>query len=114
MFDATIMPADVIIPGYTMTRKDRNVFGGGVAVWTKSELSVAHLQELENGTHEILWVPVALGHDRKMTLGAVYRPGTSAANDLSLVEHLDQNLDNIRSTGTNIVIAGDFNVHHAE
>ena len=88
-FDATNMPADVTIPGYTTTRKDRNAFGGGVAVWTKSEFSVVHLQELENGIHEILCVSVALGHDRKMTLGAVYRPGTSAANDLSLVEHLD-------------------------
>ena len=37
----------------------------------------------------------------------------TAESDLTLIDHLDSRLDEVRQFGSNIILAGDFNVHNA-
>eukprot|EP00117_Sycon_ciliatum_P010660 scpid33236/ scgid4028/ RNA-directed DNA polymerase from mobile element jockey; Reverse transcriptase len=49
----------------------------------------------------------------KTVLGALYRPGSCAETDTSLMDYLDNTLDDVRRLGSNVIIAGDFNVHNS-
>ena len=61
----------------------------------------------------MLWLSGCRRHHDNIIIGAVYRPGSSADNDLTLIDHLDSHLDEVRQFGSNIILAGDFNVHNA-
>ena len=67
----------------------------------------------QDDCHEIFWLSVCRRHHDNIIIGAAYRPGSSAENDLTLVDHLDCHLDEVRQFGSNIILAGDFNVHNA-
>lgn len=101
---------DVSISGYSLFRRDRNCHGGGVAIRTKAELSVAHHTHLSSDHHEILWISVST-HDSSIVIGAMYRPGSCQDSDTTLIDHQDEVLDDARKHGNNIILAGDFNVH---
>ena len=93
-------------------RLDRTAQGGGVAVWIKDDIAYEHLTMLDCGNHEILWLSINLAAQKKLVLGAIYRPGSASGQDISLLEYLDANLDSVRHLGSNIILAGDFNVHN--
>ena len=105
--------AETSIAGYhPPLRLDRTAQGGGVAVWVKEELSYEHLSTINCCNHELLWLAINLHGRKKLVVGALYRPGSAPGHDTSLLEHLDACLDHARSHGSNIVLAGDFNVHN--
>ena len=93
-------------------RLDCTAQGGGVAVWIKDDIAYEHLTMLDCGNHEILWLSINLAAQKKLVLGAIYRLGSSSGQDISLLEYLDANLDSVRHLGSNIILAGDFNVHN--
>ena len=80
---------------------------------SKTELPMKHLQGQQDDSHEVLWLSICRRHHDNIIIGAVYRPGSSAENDLTLIDHLDSRLDEVRQFGSNIILAGDFNVHNA-
>ena len=47
-----------------------------------------------------------------MVVCAAYRPVSSPDDDISLLEHIDTMIPRLRPNGTQIIIAGDFNVHN--
>lgn len=100
-------------PGYGAPfRRDRTAHGGGIAVWVKATLPALIIEELSDPQHEILWVSIQLTGGRKVVLGAVYRPGSCAPGDLSLINHLDDTLPGALQHGSHLILAGDFNVHN--
>ena len=46
------------IPDYNIFRKDRQSHGGGLIVYTKSNLACIHREDLETQDTEILWLEV--------------------------------------------------------
>ena len=49
----------------------------------------------------------------KTVLGALYRSGSCAEIDTSLMDYLENTLDDVRRLGSNVIIAGDINVHNS-
>ena len=49
----------------------------------------------------------------KTVLGALYRPSSCAETDTSLMDYLDNTLDDVRRLASNVIIEGDFNVHNS-
>ena len=112
-FSQSIADSEVYIPGYTPIRRDRNANGGGIGVWIKTEMPMKQFLDQQDDSHEILWLSVCRHHHDNTIIGTVYRPGSSAENDLTLIDHLYSRLDEVRQFGSNIIPAGDFNVHNS-
>ena len=95
--------------------------GDGIGVWIMTELPMKHLLDQQDDSREILWLSVCRCHHDNIIIGAVYQPGSAAVyqpgsaaeNDLTLIDHLDSRLDEVRQFGSNIILAGDFNLHNA-
>ncbi|XP_065195441.1 uncharacterized protein LOC135826763 [Sycon ciliatum] len=47
-------------------------------------------------------------------IAALYRSGSAPEGDTSLMEYLDRTLDAARCHGTQLILAGDFNVHNTD
>ena len=108
-----VLPTDISFPGYSSPlRLDRTAHGGGVAIWVKSSLPSMLIPELMSPAHEIIWVSLQLAPGLHTVLGAVYRLGSCAPGDLTLIDHLDNILPEARHQGSHIILAGDFNVHN--
>ena len=104
--------AESTIKGFhSPLRLDRTAHGGGVAVWVRDDLAFQHLTAIDCGRHELIWLSINISSREKLVIGAVYRPGSASGHDISLLEHLDANLDHARRHGSHVLIVGDFNVH---
>ena len=90
----------------------RTAHGGGIAVWLKNGLAHQQLAQSSTGSHEVIWLSFRLHCGRKVVVCAAYRPGSSADDDISLLEHIDTMIPRLRPHGTQIIIAGDLNVHN--
>ena len=81
-------------------------------MWIKENLAYEQLSTIDCGDHEIIWLTVNLQGRKKLVLGGLYRPGSAPGHDISILEHLHTSLDHVCSFGTNVMLAGDFNVHN--
>ncbi|XP_065174836.1 uncharacterized protein LOC135804803 [Sycon ciliatum] len=105
--------SDSSMPGFhPPLRLDRSAQGGGVAVWVRDSLSFDHLSDINCHGHEVIWLCLHLDNGQKVVVCAVYRPGSCPGQDVSLLEYLDSVMDQARSLGNSVVIAGDLNVHN--
>ena len=111
-----VTEAEADIPGFSTYRLDRNAHGfGGVGIWARSSLAVSRLDFPSSVDHELLWLSIKTQGDGRLVVGAVYRPGSSAENDVPLIEHFrDQCLANLTRHNTRVLLAGDFNVHNTD
>ena len=108
-----VLPSDVSFPGYSSPlRLDRTAHGGGEAIWVESSLPSMLISELMSPAHEIIWVSLQLAPGLRTVLGEVYRRGSCAPCDLTLIDHLDNILPEARHQGSHIILIGDFNVHN--
>eukprot|EP00117_Sycon_ciliatum_P031201 scpid26526/ scgid24448/ RNA-directed DNA polymerase from mobile element jockey; Reverse transcriptase len=105
------------IPGYgEPLRMDCTAQGGGVAIWCKSTLAVAQIDlhaTPVDSKNAVLWCTIQSQSGSDITLGAVYRSGSSGDSDVSLLEHLDHCLDAVPPSAQ-VILAGDLNVHSTE
>jgi len=95
------------LPGYhEIIRKDRQTFGGGVALYIKSNLCYVRKIEYEHSDLETIWIAVDTS-DGQVLLCTVYRPPSSS----SFWEAFDENLDTIKTKPgvKHLVILGDIN-----
>jgi len=98
---------DLSLPGYyDIIRKDRPTFGGGVAVYVKSNISYSRKVEFECDGLESIWLAINTC-DGQILLCTVYRP----PNNTQFWDAFENNIDNVQSvTNTNkIIILGDLN-----
>ena len=104
--------SDSSMPGFhPPLRLDRSAQCGGVAVWVRDSLSFDHLSDINCHGHEVIWLRLHLDNGQKVVVCAVYRPGSCPGQDVSLLEYLDSVMDQARSLGNSIVIAGDLREH---
>lgn len=101
-----------IIPNYKVFRADRSTHGGGIAIYTRSDLRITELPYPH--THsEQLWLKLETINE-KITLGCIYRPPPSPRN-VSLTTSADNEIiKNIKmakkwSKNGGLLITGDFN-----
>ena len=107
--------SDVHIPGYyDPIRKDRSACGGGVGVWIKDTLVFRHLDQINTGDHEVIWLALSLQCGEKVVICAAYRSGSCLDTDTELLQHINISIDTARSVSNRIILAGDFNVHNRE
>lgn len=107
--------AESTVPGYhPPLRLDHTAQGGGVAAWIREDLAYELLDNIPNDDHEVVWFSLCRQKGAKLVFCAVYRSGSCSPHDVSLFEYLDRTLEHLHSPNTNIVLAGDLNVHHED
>ena len=78
----------------------------------RSGLAYRHLEQVSCGDLEVIWITVQLQSGDNVVVRVAYRPGSCSDSDISMIEHNDSTIDKVRQKGSNIIIAGDFNVHN--
>ena len=100
--------ATLSIPGYTLSRRDRQRRrGGGVAVYTRCILQpTVWTHSADDLTYELLWVRAA-----GVFIGALYHPPRAQYSTQSLLNYIEACLDELthQEPTATIVLAGDFN-----
>ena len=96
------------IPGYTLSRRDRQrQRGGGVTLYVRSSiLSSVWTYSADDRTYELLWVRVG-----GLFVGALYHPSRPLYSVLSLLDYVEACVDELNQDfpAASIVLAGDFN-----
>lgn len=72
--DEFITNEEIYIPGYNLFRKDRNRFGGGVAIYTRDILNVVDGSQYVPDTIESVCVEITKSKTKPFLLTTVYRP----------------------------------------
>jgi hypothetical protein len=80
----------VAMQGYNIYRRDRNAYGGGVAIYIQSHIPVMLREDLMPSVIEVLWLQVHLAHLKPFILGCCYRPPSANSQYLNnMCEMLD-------------------------
>lgn len=104
--DAEIASGEISINEYSIFRKDRNMFGGGVAVYVRKDISAINIPLVSSA--EALLVKLVVAH-HVYFIATVYRPPGSCDPDLlpDLFCELETQVD---LTTNNLLVCGDFNL----
>ena len=89
-------------------RKDRNMFGGGVAIYINENIPVIRRSDLEIGNDENIWIQYQLNNTIYI-IGNIYRPQWVTCNS-GIWDRLDYSLNLAFETTTNILLTGDINI----
>lgn len=76
--DCTFEDSALNIQGYNIYRRDRNTYGGGVAIYIQNHIPVSVREDLLSTEIEALWLQVHVPHLKPLMVGCGYRP--SGAN----------------------------------
>ena len=110
-----VMDDEVIIPGYSLVRKDRvstvKSCGGGVMIFIRDGIPFVVKSDLTKDNFECLWVEVKRPKCRSLTLCCSYRPGDQNIDDFILC--LNDALNKIDADHSDFVLAGDLNVDYS-
>ena len=71
--DETVTDQEVSIHGYVVTRRDRLRSGGGVCLYTRTDLAFNPRQDLEKEGLEAVWLEVLLPKTKPILIGACYQ-----------------------------------------
>ena len=94
--------AEIQLPGYLVTRKDHNRNGGGVCLYTRTDLAFSLRFDLEQDSLEATWVDILFPKTKPILVGVCYRP----PNDYSFYGKLEDVLTNVTVSWRNIIILG--------
>ena len=101
----------VPLTGYTLVgRKDRNSFGGGIALYVRDELA-HNVTHLADSTFERQWFLLHTSHG-PFVLAVWYRPPAYA--EVASIETFHNELAQYRSQGLGTIVVGDLNCHHKD
>ena len=106
--DDTINDSVISVNGYTIFRRDRNVFGGGVAVYVKSHIPAKIRYDLMCDEMEAIWIQVHLPHLKPLLIGCCYRPPNARINYL---DDICVMFDKVCDLDYEIHILGDLNIN---
>ncbi len=95
------------IKGYSIYRRDRNAFGGGVAVYIQECIPTKIREDLMNFDIEVLWLQIHLPHLKLILVGCCYRPPSA---NIKYLDKICQMIDYISVMGQEIYLTGDFNI----
>ena len=106
--DSTIPTYSIFPDTYEIFRKDRTLNGGGVFIAIRNDLAAVHEHRLDSDQCEIITVSLQFPRTKKLLISSYYRPPSSDANSL---EVLDDFLCNVYHSAKppQLIIAGDYN-----
>ena len=88
-------------------RRDRNRYGGGVALYISNNLHFTYRSDLESTYIEILWAEIN-AYGKKILVGVLYRPPQSK---VEYWDHFQTNVHRAIDLYLPIFLLGDFNVN---
>ena len=107
---SNISSYSIFPPNYTVFRKDRNRFGGGIFQAIKSDLICVEEFDFAVDDCEIIWTSLKLANCKTLFLSSYYRPPNSSSDSL---DHLSESIRQVFAkvpNHPNIIIGGDFNL----
>ena len=72
--DENISDDELQLTGYNIIRKDRDSFGGGVAVYIDEHLQFNHINMEARPNIEVIWFELIPTKSKKILFGSLYRP----------------------------------------
>jgi len=105
--DSTIDDATLRIDGYSIFRNDRNVYGGGVAIYIQNHTPVQMMPDLMYFGIEVIWLKVILKHLKPILIGCCYRPPNANSEYLDKICEM---LDHASCMNLETYFMGDFNI----
>ncbi len=106
--DNTFTNGEIFPPGYNVSRKDRNINGGGVFVAVSNKFVSSTEYSLDTEC-EIMWCKISISGSKPLYIASFYRPTND--NPEALLA-LNQSLRRLQNNGAlpNIILAGDLNL----
>ena len=102
----SVLSSETEIENYDLIRSDRSRHGGGVACFTRNDLSDNNKSflpsEIENIFREIF-----LPHSKPLVVGTIYHPPSQGSFTELITEHFSK----INTNNAEIYILGDFNIN---
>lgn len=105
--DDTFNDGAVAIQGYSLYRRDRNAYGGGVAVYIQNQIPAKVRYDLMPADIEVLWVQINLPHLKPLLVGCCYRPPSAK---LDYLDKLCVMLDKVCDLDNEVYFLGDLNI----
>ena len=105
--DEKVPDSDVSIAGYKIFRNDRDLNGGGVAIYVKENFPEPSVK-LKSDSLELLVLELASKNSKSFFVACWYRPPTSGV-DIQAFENLRNELKNLDHTEKEIILVGDTN-----
>ena len=89
--------SELCIPGYTILRRDRNKFGGGVANFIRNGIEFSRRNDLlQNTDIEMIITKIKLDKQKPFLVVCWYRPPNSNMKVFEEFEQVIQNIDNLK------------------
>lgn len=105
--DSTISSFLLNIDGYNICRQDRNINGGGVAIYVKSQIPVRVREDLGSIGVEVIWLQVQLPSLKPVFIGCCYRPPNAT---VMYLDQICEMLDRVCDINNEIYFLGDLNI----
>ena len=100
----------VNIPNYNIFFKNRSGHGGGIAIYTRIDITCNEIPQLQNTTFEQIWLSISTNNEKTL-VGCIYRqPSSDPIIDNEIISNIRYatNLVKNKKYG-GLLIAGDFN-----
>ena len=108
--DTVVKDHEVSIPTYDLHRRDRNRFGGGVAIYSRDHLCATRRHDLEHPQLEIIWVEARLSNKKHLIASCYHPPGQSRAVATTFISLFRNSVElALQSNPYSLTILGDFN-----
>ena len=105
--DENITDEELHLPDYNIIRRDRDCFGGGVAVYIAVHLQFNLINNENSSNIEALWFELTPPKSKKILFGSLYRPPNSDASVFS--GEIESMLTNYSKDDNEAILLGDFN-----
>ena len=103
--DESVKDAEVLVPNFSIVRRDRNRSGGGVALYVRSDVAFNQRPDLSVDGLEAVWIELLIPRTKAILVCSCYRP----PSDGSFLDKLEQSLAKV-DPRTETFILGDLNI----
>ena len=104
--DSSISDGEMILPDYSIIRRDRNRHGGGVAMYIRNCLTLIRRNDLETDDVECIWVEMKCKQRQHVLSGSIYR---SPSSPIDFIAKLGDIIDRVSCERKETIVTGDFN-----
>ena len=105
--DESVDDSEISIPGYSIIRKDRNRFGGGVCFYVKDTVQYCVKNDIGNGV-ESIWLQIK-NNKKNVLISTMYRP-PSAGSDY--YDNIVGEIQRAKDCTNHIILMGDLNFNY--
>ena len=105
--DSSFADGEVTVDGFSIYRKDRNEFGGGVALLIRDHFPAKLRLDLMDNDIEAIWLQVHLPHLKPILVGCCYRAPSAKVECLHDICAM---MDKASEENREMYVLGDYNV----